>query len=260
MGDQTPNDYILAHKQDGIMTIRMNRPEKKNALTGAMYAAMTTAMDEAFASDDIRCVLFLGTPGCFTAGNDISDFLAIATSGTRDSMDVFQFLERIIMAPKALVAGVDGIAVGVGTTMLMHCDQVVASREASFKTPFVDLGLVPEAGSSLIGPQIMGHHNAMALLSRGETFSTERAMAAGLVTHMVESNTLEERARAVARDIADKPAEAFRQSRKLIRGDRTPVLERMKQEGDLFLERLKSDEARAAFTAFMAKGQTKKAS
>ena len=178
-------------------------------------------------------------------------------SGSRDSNAVMDFLERIIMAQKPVVAGVDGLAIGVGTTMLLHCDYVVASDQSLFKTPFVDLGIVPEAGSSLIGPQLLGHHRAFALLALGEDCSAKEALTAGFVNRVVSSGELEEAAKAAAAMIAAKPRTALEISRRLIRGDRAPVLERMRDEAELFAERLKSDEAKAAFMAFMAKGQKK---
>jgi len=244
---------------DGVLTMRMNRPDKKNAITSAMYAGMAEALDRAASDDAIRCTLILGVPGAFSAGNDIADFLAVATSGQRGSMAVFDFLERIIQAKKPIVAGVDGIAIGIGTTMLLHCDYVVASEASSFKTPFVDLGLLPEAGSSLIGPRLMGHHRAFALLAMGETFSPQQAMEAGFVNRVVTSAELEAAASAAAKAIAAKPPEALAQSRDLIRGDRADVLARMREEAELWKARLTSNEAKQAFLAFMAKGQQKKA-
>ena len=251
------SDEIRVAIADGVLTVRINRPEKKNALTAAMYAGLAEALDAAAGDDAVRCTLILGVPGAFSSGNDIGDFLKLAMSGQRDSMAVFDFLERIIMAKKPVVAGVDGLAIGVGVTMLMHCDHVIASDRATFKTPFVDLGLLPEAGSSLIGPQIMGHHRAFAMLAMGETFSAEDARSAGLVNHVTTSDLLEERAIAAARSIAAKPPVALAQSRDLIRGDRTPVLERMKEEAELWKARLTSDEARQAFMAFVQRGQKK---
>ncbi|MEO0328899.1 MAG: crotonase/enoyl-CoA hydratase family protein [Pseudomonadota bacterium] len=253
------NDHILAHAEAGVMTIRMNRPDKKNAITGDMYARMAAALDEAYERDDVKTVLFFGTPGAFSSGNDIADFMQIAMSGKRDSMSVFDFLERIIMAKKPVVAGVDGLAIGVGTTMLLHCDYVIASGNSRFKTPFVDLGLVPEAGSSLIAPEIIGHHKAFALLAMGEGFDADSAANAGFVNKVVDAEILEETARQTASEIAAKPQQALNISRNLIRGDRTPILERMREEAVLFGERLESEEAKQAFMGFMAKGQAKKA-
>lgn len=247
-------EFIQSNVADGVMAIRMNRPEKKNAITGDMYAQMAAALDEANANENVRSVLFLGTPGAFSAGNDIADFAKVAMSGKRDSMAVFDFLERIIMAPKPLVAGVDGLAIGVGTTMLLHCDYVVSSDASKFKTPFVDLGLVPEAGSSLIMPNITGHHKAFALLAMGEGFSAESAKEAGFVNSIVAPGDLEDSAMAVAKSLASKPVEALKLSRDLIRGDRSPVLKRMQEEAVLFGQRLESDEAKQAFMAFMSRG------
>jgi enoyl-CoA hydratase/carnithine racemase len=251
------SEFIQISRADGVLTVRMNRPEKKNALTGDMYAALAAALGEAEAEAAIRCTLILGVPDAFSAGNDIGDFLKVAMSGQRGSMAVFDFLKAIIMAGKPVVAGVDGLAIGVGVTMLMHCDHVVASQGSTFKTPFVDLGLLPEAGSSLIAPRIMGHHRAFALLAMGETFSAADAREAGLVNRVVSSADLEDSARAAAVAIAAKPPEALRQSRDLIRGDRSDVLARMREEAKLWEARLSSDEARNAFLAFMAKGQKK---
>ncbi len=248
------NDHIVSSVDAGVMTIRMNRPDKKNAITGDMYARMASAIDEANANDDVRAILFLGTPGAFSAGNDIADFAKVAMTGKRDSMSVFDFLERIIMAPKPMIAGVDGLAIGVGTTMLLHCDYVVSSEASMFKTPFVDLGLVPEAGSSLIGPEIMGHHKAFELLGMGAGFGPADAKEAGFVNRIVASDALEETANGIAQAIAAKPVEALKLSRDLIRGDRTPVLKRMQEEAVLFGQRLESDEAKQAFMAFMSKG------
>lgn len=242
---------------NGVMVLRMNRPDKKNALTGDMYSRMSAALDEANGNDDVSAVLILGTPGAFSAGNDIADFMQIAMSGKRESMSVFGFLERIIQAPKPIVAGVDGLAIGIGTTMLMHCDYVVASDISLFKTPFVDLGLVPEAGSSLIGPEMMGYHKAFSLLGMGEGFSSHDAKEAGFVTKICTSAELEVMAIKVAEDIAAKPSQALKLSRDMLRGDRSAVLARMKEEAVLFGERLESEEAKNAFMAFMQKGMKK---
>lgn len=248
-------NHIRAVADKGVLTIRIDRPEKKNALTGAMYAALAAALDRAFADDAIRAVLLLGRPGVFTAGNDIGDFLAAATSGTRGSTAVFDFLERIILAQKPLVAGVDGLAIGVGTTMLFHCDHVVASGTSTFRTPFVDLGILPEAGSSLIGPRIMGHHRAFALLAMGEALNAAEARDAGFVNRVAAASGLEEAALAAARSIAAKPPQAMAEARALLRGDRSDVLARMRKEAEMYKARLASGEAKAAFMAFMQKGR-----
>ena len=251
------SDHIVTAISQGVMTIRMNRPEKKNAITGAMYAAMAAGLDEAFQNPEVRAILILGGPGAFSSGNDIADFLQIAMTGERSSMAVFDFLERMITASKTVVAGVDGLAIGIGTTMLMHCDYVVASDSSLFKTPFVDLGLVPEAGSSLIAPMLGSHHQAFSLLAMGDGLSAEDAQRTGFVTKIVPSAELETAAFDAAQALASKPPQALELTRNLIRGDRSAILERMREEAVLFGERLESDEAKAAFTAFMSKGMKK---
>ncbi len=248
------DQYIETSSTRGVQTIRFNRPEKKNAITANMYQAMADAIDIANNDEDVRCILFLGTKGAFSAGNDIADFAQIAMSGgERSSMAVFEFLERIIISRKPMVAGVDGLAIGVGTTMLLHCDHVICSSTSTFSTPFVDLGLVPEAGSSLLAPRLMGHHRAFEMLAMGKKFSPADAMRAGFVNAVVESDSLETSATMRAQTIAAKPPQAMETSRQLIRGDRQDILERMREEAVLFGERLQSDEARQAFMAFMSK-------
>ncbi len=246
--------HIETTSSNGVKTIRFNRPDKKNAITAQMYQDMADAIDAANSDDDVNCILLLGHNGAFTAGNDSADFAQIAMSGgERSSMAVFEFLERIIIAKKPMVAGVDGLAIGVGTTMLLHCDHVIASDIASFRTPFVDLGLIPEAGSSLFAPRLMGHHRAFSLLAMGEKFSPGEAKQAGFVNLVVASSDLESEAVKIAQTIAAKPPEALEISRNLIRGDRSDILARMREEAELFGKRLQSDEAKRAFMAFMSK-------
>lgn len=251
------SNLIEISVKDGVQIIRINRPDKKNALTADMYGQMAAALKSSGSDDGIRASVFLGVKGSFTSGNDIAEFAQFAMTGKTDNLTVFEFLEAIIMSEKPLLAGVDGLAIGVGTTMLMHCDYVIASDACLFKTPFVDLGLVPEAGSSLIAPSLMSHHRAFELLAMGEGWTSEDAKSAGIVNKITSSADLEEAILQTAKTIAEKPPEAIALSRKLIRGDRSAVLQRMREEGVLFGERLKSDEARAAFMAFMSKGQKK---
>lgn len=245
MGEQ-----VIVERRGAVQLIRMNRPEKKNALTRAMYGAMAGALKAGDADASIRAHLFLGVPGAFTAGNDLADFLAYATGGELGG-EVFDFLLGIARAEKPIVAGVDGVAVGVGTTMQFHCDVTIASPRALFRTPFVDLGIVPEAGSSLLAPRAIGQQNAFALLALGEAFSAERALAAGLVGAIVPEDELEAAAIDKANAIAAKPPEALRLARDLLRGDRAAVVARIEKENKLLAERLKSPEAVAAFTAFL---------
>jgi len=245
---------IETSDNDGVKTIRFNRPDKKNALTTQMYQDLVDAIDAANGDKETGCILFLGHPGIFTAGNDIADFAQAAMSGGDiSSSAVAQFLERIVLAEKPMVAGVDGLAIGVGTTMLLHCDHVIASDTSTFRTPFVDLGLIPEAGSTLLAPQLMGYQQAFWLLAMGESFGPEQAKDAGFVTQIVAGQELQEAALNIARAIAAKPPKAMEISRKMLRGDRSDVLARMREELQLFSERLQSQEAKQAFMAFMSK-------
>lgn len=246
--------HILISKADGILTLRMNRPEKKNALTRAMYAQMTGAINAAQGDDAIRVILFLGAPGAFSSGNDLMDFMA-ASTGNALGTEVLEFLAAISGTVKPMVAGVDGLAIGIGTTLLMHCDVAIASDRSLLRTPFVDLGLVPEAGSSLLGPAIMGYQRAFAMLALGEDFSAQEAREAGLVRKVVSPEALEGEAQAAAARIANKPPQALGLSRALLRDTSGSLGERIAAEAKLFGERLQSMEAQAAFMAFFAKNQ-----
>lgn len=237
---------------EGVQTIRFNRADKKNAITRAMYADMAAALKQADESDAIGASVFLGQPEVFTSGNDIMDFMAVAQGGEKGT-EVLDFLRAIIGGTKPMISAIDGLAVGVGCTMLMHCDLVYATPRAWVQTPFVDLGLVPEAGSSLVAPAIMGHQRAFALLALGERFSAEKAREAGLVNEVVEPEQLEALALGKAAQLAAKPPQALAIARRLVRGDRDAVMTRMEEEGKLFFERLTSDEARMAFMNFMQK-------
>lgn len=239
---------IVVTDEDGIRTVRMNRPDKKNALTQPMYAAMTQALAEAEANDGIRCIVLAGGPGAFCAGSDISDFQKRAEGGLKPV--TVDFLHALARNPKPLLAAVDGLAIGIGTTMLLHCDYVVAASGATFVTPFTKLGLIPEAASSLLGPMRMGHVRAFALLVMGRSMSADEAKAAGLINSVVDPAALEETVLAAALEIAALPAGAVALARKLLRGNLDDVLRRVDTEAMYFKERLQSDEARAAFAAF----------
>ncbi len=244
-------DEIVTTQANGVWTIRMNRPEKKNALTQPMYAAMTQALSQAEANDAIRCIVLVGGPGAFCAGSDISDFQKRAEGGLKPV--TVDFLHALAGNPKPLLAAVDGLAIGIGTTMLLHCDYVVAAAGATFATPFTKLGLIPEAASSLLGPMRMGHARAFALLVMGRPMSAEEAKAAGLINSVVDPAALEETVLQAAREIAALPAGAVALARKLLRGNIDDVLRRVDIEAVYFKERLQSDEARVAFAAFFAR-------
>jgi enoyl-CoA hydratase/carnithine racemase len=245
------SDSVLVSDDGGIRTVRMHRPDKKNALSQPMYAAMTAALNEAAADTAIRCVILAGVPGAFCAGSDIADFLKAAEGGLKPI--TVDFIRALVRNPKPLVAAVDGLAVGIGTTMLLHCDHVVASTGATFSTPFTRLGLIPEAASSLLAPLRMGHARAFSLLVMGRPLTAAEAQAAGLVNTVVDSAKVDETALAAAREIAALPPGAVALARQLLRGDLDAVAGRVDTETALFKERLRSDEARSAFTAFLSR-------
>jgi enoyl-CoA hydratase/carnithine racemase len=238
---------------DGVQTIRFTRPEKKNALTSAMYAAMTEALGASDRSDAVAVHLLVGSGGVFSAGSDIGEFLARSRGDAGLTGSVLAFIRALPRVAKPIIAAVDGLAVGIGTTMLLHCDLVYATPAASFRTPFLDLGLVPEAGSSLIAPLRMGHARAFELLALGEPFTAERAREAGLVNAIVPAEELERHALQAAHHLAAKPPEALFATRRLMRGDPEEVLARIDEEVKVFAERLTSPEAREAFSAFLEK-------
>ncbi|SMF45796.1 Enoyl-CoA hydratase/carnithine racemase [Xaviernesmea oryzae] len=248
------DSHILVERpqvRPGVMVIRFNRPEKKNAITSAMYNRMTAALEEANGDETVRAVAFLGTEGCFSAGNDMGDFLTYALSGSKEAPAAAVFIKALALAEKPLVSGVDGLAIGIGTTLNLHCDMTVASGRSLFRTPFVDLALVPEAASSLLAPKIMGHQRAFAMLVAGEGFSAQAALDAGLVWKIVEPETVEAETLSLAASLAARPPQALRIARDLVRGSRDEVLARIDEELVHFSAQLKSAEARAAFEAFM---------
>ncbi|MBB3592265.1 enoyl-CoA hydratase/carnithine racemase [Rhizobium sp. BK529] len=233
-----------------VQIIRFNRPEKKNAFTRDMYRTMTNALNAANSDAGIRVTLFLGTEGCFSAGNDLGDFLAVATGGSM-GQELIDFLYALVNAEKPLVSGVDGLAIGIGTTLNLHCDLTIASDRSQFRTPFVDLALVPEAASSLIVPRITGHQRAFAMLAAGEGFTAEDARQAGLIWKVTVPEEVQGQALAAAAKLAAKPPEALKIARDLLRGPRDEILARIDEEARHFAVRLKSAEARAAFEAFL---------
>jgi len=178
-------EHVVVTDADGIRTIRMNRPDKKNALTLAMYEAMTAALEGANADGSVRCVLIAGVPGAFSAGNDLTDFLKAAESTDGLNRPALRFLSALIRCNKPMVAAVSGVAVGIGTTMLFHCDFVVAGSDAYFSTPFVSLGLIPEAASSLLVPRLMGHRRAFELLVMGRRLTATHAKEVGIANIVV---------------------------------------------------------------------------
>ena len=243
---------ILTHIDTGVMTITINRLDRKNALTSAMYAALADAVELAQQDNTVRALVIQGHESIFSAGNDIGDFLNQPPS-TPDA-PVFRFLLGISSFTKPIVAAVCGPAVGIGTTMLLHCDLVYAGDNAAFVLPFVNLGLCPEAASSLLLPQIMGYPRAAEALLLGEPFKAETALEMGLINRIVppaEANAL---AQQQARKLAAKPLSALIETKRLLKkGNVSAVAERMAEEGDSFRLMLQAPAAREAFTAFMEK-------
>jgi len=245
-------NQIITESRDGILRIEINRPDKKNALTAAMYQAMADAIKSAEADSKVRVVLIHGKADLFTAGNDLQDFLD--NPPRDDNRPVFQFLYGISQAQKPIVAAVAGVAVGIGTTMLLHCDLVYAAPNARLQLPFVNLGLVPEAASSLLLPALIGYQRAAELLLLGEPFTAQKGKEIGLVTEVVPEDELFDTAMAQAKKLAGKPAASLRLTKKLMKqGQMDAVAQRIKLESDHFGERLASPEAKEAFSAFLEK-------
>jgi enoyl-CoA hydratase/carnithine racemase len=233
--------HLIVSDEDATRVITLRRPEKKNAITQDMYRAMSEAIDTAQDNPDIRCLVISGGAGAFTAGNDLDDFLRDGTSntGAPRASNAGKFLYSLAHNAKPIVAAVEGVAIGIGTTMLFHCDHVLAGATATFSTPFIHLGLVPEGASSLLVPRAIGHHRAFALLVMGRIFSAEDARAAGFVNAVTPAGEAE--------------AEAVAISRKLLKPPPEDMTRRIDQEGHLFGERLRSGEAVAAFKAFFSR-------
>ena len=247
-------EQLVTEVIDGVQRLRFNRPDKKNALTGAMYDALTEALTRGDRNPSIRAHLFSGADGMFTAGNDIAEFLGFAENAALGE-PVVRFLRALATTSKPMLAAVNGPAIGIGTTLLFHCDLAYASAAARFHTPFLDLGLVPEAASSLLAPRLMGHARAFELLCLGEPFSAEKALAAGLINAIVAAEDLEAHAMDAARRLAAKPPGALAMARRLLGRDRQAILQRMDEETRLFSACLASPEAREAFNAFLEKRQ-----
>ena len=245
--------HLIVTDEDATRVITLRRPEKKNAITQDMYRAMSDAIDTAQNNPAIRCMIITGGSGVFTSGNDLEDFLKDSTSDGPRLSTATRFLYSLAHNSKPVIAAVDGVAIGVGTTMLFHCDYVLASNTATFSTPFIHLGLVPEGASSLLMPRTLGHQRAFAMLVMGRTVSAADAQVAGFVNVVVAPGHTEAEARKVAREICALPAEAVAISRKLLKLPPEDMTRRIDQEGHLFGERMRSKEAVAAFKAFFSR-------
>jgi enoyl-CoA hydratase/carnithine racemase len=250
-------EHVKVARDGDVLVVRLNRADKKNAMTRAMYDAVV----EAFAGadrDGAGAVLLTGSGGAFLAGNDIADFLAAAQNP--EELSAFTFITALARLETPLVAAVEGPAVGVGTTLLLHCDLAYAAPEAVFRLPFVDLGIVPEAASTLLLPRRVGLAKASELLLLAEPFDAAEALRLGIVNAIVPAEKLYEHALERARKLAAKPREAIAATRRLIRGDREEVLAAMHREAAAFRQALGSPAAKAAFSAFLAKAKAAAAS
>ncbi|GAA4758764.1 enoyl-CoA hydratase-related protein [Citricoccus nitrophenolicus] len=254
-GHETTQDVVV-ELQDAVLTITLNRSAKKNALTDAMYGTLAGAIERADSDAAVRVVLLRAEGDLFSAGNDLSDFSRLAeqiadrpASGITGQMNVWRFLHALAACTTPIVAAVQGKAVGVGTTMLLHADYVVLAEEAQLITPFVDLALVPEAASTLLLPQRIGHVRAFAMFALAEPMAAEDAVATGLANRVVPAEALQDTARQVAAALAAKPAGSLTATKRLMRDAEAlgPVIER---EVAVFTERLAGPEAREAFAAF----------
>ena len=245
------SEHLLIERDGGLLTLRMHRPDKKNALTRAMYTSMAETLDQAERDPSVRAVLLTGGEDCFTSGNDVADFIQAPPSGLNS--EVFHFMRALFDFSKPVVAAVAGPAVGIGTTLLLHCDLVYVARGAQLKMPFVNLGLCPEYGSSLILPRLLGHARAAELLLLGQAFTGEQAAAWGFANQALDdgASTLS-KAREMALRFLQLAPSAVVDSKRLIRAPGREELRRViEEEGALFGQRLRSPEAIEALTAFM---------
>lgn len=246
---------ILTHQSDGVLTIQMNRPEKKNALTQNMYRSIAEAINTADADDAVRVVVLRGTDNLFTSGNDIGDFQARSTSKADNApLATVTFFEAVLALRKPLIAAVQGYAIGIGTTMLLHCDLVYAAKSAFFSLPFVNLGLCPEFGSSFVLPKIAGHQRAAELFFLGERFTPEHARQVGIVNQIFDDDRLIDEAMAIAKQLAAKSPAALMATKKLMKTHTSQTIrEAIKTDGEMFAKLMTGPEAREAFIAFVEK-------
>lgn len=245
------SEHVVVDVQERVLTIRLNRSEKKNALTLAMYTAMTEALMKADSDAGVRAVLITGAQDCFTAGNDLEDFAAAKPEQVTPAM---RYLETLAAFAKPVLAAVGGVAIGIGTTMLLHCDLVYAAASARFHLPFVNLGLCPEAASSAILPALVGLHRASELLLFGEPFGAEAARDLGIVNQVVADSDLLAAATAKAQLLVQKPPAALRTTKMLLKmGEADGIKQTMAREGQQFAALLQGPEAKEAMAAFLGR-------
>ena len=253
-GETTMSEHMKIERRDAVLSLTLARPERRNAITVAMYAALADAIEAAASDPGIRLITLQGEGEDFTGGNDLADFLKdMPAPGSDTDIPVWRLLRALANNEVPLVAAVRGNAVGIGTTLLFHCDLVLAEQGSRFVMPFVDLGLVPEAASSLLMPRLSGRRAAARHILLGEPFGADQALALGIASHVVANGELDAALAKIVAALLAKPAEAMRLSQKLLRrSDRAEVLDRMLLENGHFAERLTSDEVRDAIAAFFA--------
>lgn len=246
------SEHVRSQLDGGVLELRMDWPEKRNALTRPMYTALAEALEAAADNPAVRSVLLYGSGDGFCAGNDLADFVSGAAPLSEDSPSR-RFLRAIATHPKPIVAAVQGNAVGIGTTMLLHCDLVVLADGARLLLPFVRLGLVPEAASSLLLPRLAGHQRAAEMMLLGEPLDAATAREVGIANRVVAPAALMETARGLAVKLAAQAPTALRLTKALLKGDQAEVAARMEEEGRLFTAQLQSDELKEAVAAFFEK-------
>jgi enoyl-CoA hydratase/carnithine racemase len=247
------NEHVRVQRDGALLAITLARPERRNAITVAMYAALADAIGDASKDDGVRVITIQGEGQDFAAGNDLADFLEAAPR-LDNEIPVWRFLRSLATCETPIIAAVQGNCVGIGTTMLLHCDLVIADETTRFSMPFVDLALVPEAASSLLFPRLAGRRRAARYLLLCEPFGVDEAEAIGIVSHRAGAGSLDNKVREIVARLLAKPPEALRQTQRLLRhGATDEILERMKLESSLFAERLASAEVKEAITAFFEK-------
>lgn len=250
-----PSDWVMAHLEDHVLQLQLNRPQKKNALTQSMYQFLADQLKDANENTDIHVVLLCGHPQVFSAGNDIQDFLQQSQHAPNNpDAPVLQFLRQLTHFTKPIIVAANGPCVGIGTTLMMHCDIVCLGEQAKLQTPFVDLGLCPEAAASILMPQGFGHQRASELLLLGEVIDAPTALQWGIANRVFSAEQLLPQTLKIAKRLASKPQEAVRLSRRLLKQQHAPMVTlRLEEEIQYFAERLTSSEAQQAFKAFLHK-------
>ncbi len=244
-------NHVTTEVDRGVLIVRLNRADKKNAITAAMYGELADSIARAEGDRDLKVVLITGNGGSFTAGNDLGDFLRQPPLSADSPVN--RFITALVSTEVPLVAAVQGVAIGIGTTMLLHFDYVVASRQATFSLPFINLAVVPEAGSSLLLAESCGYRKAAELLMLGEPFAADQAADYGIVSRVCDDGEVFDHALDIAHKLAAKPADALRMTKRLMRRPPEPLTARVQAEGELFRQCLTSPAAQEAFTAFLEK-------